>query len=82
MVTLPRLRLVGFALSAPGVTPVPETGIVNEGSDPLDTMVTVAAAFPLDLGAKVIVKVALWDAARVSGVVMALIENAVLSTET
>jgi len=82
IVMLPKLRLVGFALSAPGVTPVPDTGMVNDGLDPLDAMVTVAAAFPLDLGANVIVNVALWDAARVSGVVMALIENAVLSTDT
>ena len=82
MVTLPRLRLVGFALSAPGVTPVPDTAIAKDGLDPSEVMVTVPAAVPLDFGANATVNVALCDAARLSGVVIPLIENAVLSTET
>jgi hypothetical protein len=82
MVTLPKLRLVGFALSAPGETPVPETVIANDGLDALELMVTVPAVLPLDFGANAIVNVALCDPARLSGVVIPLMENAVLSTET
>ena len=81
-VTLPKLRLGGFALSAPGVTPVPERAIVNPGLPPPEAIVTVPLAFPLDFGVNVTVNVALWDAARLSGVVIPLIENAALSTET
>ena len=82
MVTLPKLRLVGFALRAPGEMPVPDTAIDNDGLGPLEAMVTVPAEFPLAFGANVMVNVALWDAVSVSGVVRPLIENAELSTET
>ena len=82
IVTLPKLRLVGFALSAPGVTPVPETAIVNDGLEPSEAIVTVPAAPPLDLGVNLTANVALWDAARLSGIDIPLIENAALSTET
>jgi hypothetical protein len=81
IVTLPKLILVGFALSAPGVTPVPETAIANDGLGPSDAMVTVPVAAPLDFGANATVNVVLWDAPRLSGVLTPLIENAVLSTE-
>jgi hypothetical protein len=59
MVTLAKLRLVGFALRAPGETPVPDTAIAKDGLGPLEVMVTVPAAFPLDCGANVMVNVAL-----------------------
>jgi len=81
IVTLPKLRLVGFALSAPAVIPVPDTAIANDGLDPLEVMVTVPVAPPLDFGAKVSVNVVLWDAPRLTGVEMPLIENEALSTE-
>lgn len=82
MVTLPKLRLVGFALSTPGVTPVPETAIAKDGLDPLEAMVTVPLTLPLDFGANVIVNVVLCDPPRLSGVDIPLIENALLSTDT
>lgn len=83
MVTLPKLRFVGFAPSAPGATPVPDTPIANDGLEPLEAIVTVPLMFPLDFGENVIVNVALCDAPRLSGVEIPLIENALLlSTET
>jgi hypothetical protein len=58
-VTLPKLRLLGFAPSAPAVTPVPDNGIANEGLAPSEVIVTAPFALPLDCGAKVTVKVVL-----------------------
>ena len=80
--TLPKLRLVGFALRAPGATPVPETDIVNVGFAASEVTVTVPLALPLDFGANVTVKVVLWDAPTDTGVDIPLIENAELLTET
>ena len=82
IVTLPKLKLVGFALSAPGVTPVPETPIANEGLSPSEVMVTIPCAFPLDFGENLTVNVVLCDAPRLTGVESPLIENAALSTAT
>jgi len=82
MVTLPKSRLVGFALNAPGVTPVPETPIVNPGLTASDVIVTVPLTFPLDVGVNLTVNVVLCEAPRLSGVVIPLIANAALSTET
>jgi hypothetical protein len=80
--TLPKLRLVGFALKAPGATPVPDTLMVRLGLGALDVMVTVPLPFPLALGANVTVNVVLWDAPRDTGVDIPVIENAELFTET
>lgn len=82
MVTLPKLRLVGFALNAPGVIAVPDTAIANDGLEPLEVTVTVPLTFPLDVGANVTVNVVLCDPPRFSGVDIPLIENALLSTDT
>jgi hypothetical protein len=71
--TLPNPRLVGFALSAPAVTPVPDNDIVNVGLEASEVIVTVPLALPLAVGVKVIVKVVLWDAASDSGAVIPLI---------
>jgi len=43
---LPKLKLVGDAVNAPGATPVPESGRVREGFDALEVMVTVPLALP------------------------------------
>ena len=56
---LPKLRLVGDAVNAPGATPVPESGSVREGFDPFDVMVTVPLALPTACGANVTVNVVL-----------------------
>ena len=57
--TLPKLKLVGDAVSAPGATPVPERGSVSEGFDAFDVMVTLPLALPAACGANVTVKVVL-----------------------
>jgi hypothetical protein len=80
--TLPKLRLVGLALNAPGATPVPDTAIVMDGFGASDAMVTVPLAFPLDFGANAIVNVVLLDAARVIGVDIPVMENADPVTDT
>jgi hypothetical protein len=74
-VTLPKLRLVGFAPKAPGVTPVPDKGIVRVGLDAFEVSVTLPVTLPADAGLKVTVKVVLCPAVRVTGVVMPLRAN-------
>ncbi len=49
---MPKARLVGFAVSVPGVTPVPESGMLRVGFDPLEVMVTLPLAAPAAVGAK------------------------------
>ena len=71
-VTLPKLRLVGFDPIAPGVTAVPDNGIVRLGFEALDVTVTFPLALPADCGANVTVKVVLWPAVSVVGVVIPL----------
>ena len=46
--TFPKLKFVGDAVSAPGATPVPDSGKVSEGLDALELMVTVPLALPAD----------------------------------
>ena len=70
--TLPKLRLVGFDPSAPGEIPVPVNAMVNVGFAAFDVMVTVPLTAPLVWGAKVTVKVVLWEALSVSGAVIPL----------
>ena len=58
--TLPKLRLGAAALSDPAVPPpVPASGMVRLGTDPLLRIVTLPLAAPLDWGVKVTLKVAL-----------------------
>jgi hypothetical protein len=71
-VTLPKLRLVGFDPSAPNATPVPDRGTVREGFEASDVIVTVPLALPLACGAKATVKVVLWEALSVNGIVIPL----------
>jgi len=71
-VTFPKLRLVGFDPSVPCVTPVPVTGMVRVGLDAVEVIVTLPLALAVDVGANLTLKVALWPAVRVSGVVMPL----------
>src|SRR5262249_53304221 len=58
-VMLPKLRLVGFAPSAPAVTPVPVRGMVRDGLEPLEVMVTEPVALPAGGGVTLTFKVAL-----------------------
>jgi len=74
---LPKLKLVGDAVNAPGATPVPESGSVSDGFDAFDVMVTVPVAFPAVCGAKPTLNVVLCDGLSVRGVVIPLRVNPV-----
>ena len=74
-VTLPKLRVVGSAPSVPGVTPVPDKGIIRVGFEAFDVMVMLPLALPADDGANNTVKLALCPAARVSGAVIPFTVN-------
>jgi hypothetical protein len=76
-VTLPKLRLVGFAPSAPAATPVPDKGIVRVGFDAFEVTVTLPLALPAAVGVNVTVKLALCPAVNVTGVVIPLRLNPV-----
>jgi len=73
--TLPKLRLVGAAVKAPGARPVPDKDIVKVGFDAFDVIVTVPVALPPAVGAKETVNVVFWAGFSVSGVVMPLSWN-------
>jgi hypothetical protein len=70
--TLPKLRLVGFALKAPGATPVPDSGMVSVGLVAVEVTVRLPLIAPPAVGAKLTVKVALCPPLSVNGVVIPL----------
>ena len=82
IVTLPKLRLVGLAPSVPGVTPVPESGMVRVGLDAFEVMAMLPLALPVAGGANETVKLALWPAVRVTGAVIPVKLNPLPVTET
>ena len=63
--TVPKLRLEGFAASWPGVTPVPDSGTFKEFASEL--MAILPFTLPLDIGAKLTFKFALWPTPSVNG---------------
>jgi hypothetical protein len=65
--TLPKPRLVGFAVSVPCVTPVPESGMLKLGFEPFEVMLTLPLAAPLVVGEKSTVNDVLWPAVNVKG---------------
>src|SRR5208283_1903687 len=65
--TLPNARLVGFAVSVPWVTPVPESGMLKLGFEPVEVMLRLPLAAPLAVGEKSTVNVVFWPAAKVKG---------------
>jgi hypothetical protein len=65
--TLPKARLVGFAVSAPCVTPVPESGMLKLESEPVEVTLTLPLAAPLVVGEKSTLNEVLWLAANVKG---------------
>ena len=71
-VTLPKLRLVGFDPSAPGATPVPDSGMVSVGLEAFEEIVTFPLTLAADAGVNVTLKVALWPAVSVTGAVIPL----------
>jgi hypothetical protein len=65
--TLPKLRLVGFAVSWPGVMPVPDRGTFRAGLDAFEVIARLPLAPLPDVGANAILKLALWPAFKVIG---------------
>src|ERR1035437_8801351 len=63
----PNARLAGFAASAPGVTPVPESGMLKLGFAPVEVMLTLPLAAPLVVGVKSTVNDVLLPAFSVKG---------------
>lgn len=57
--TVPNARLAGFADSVPGITPVPERGILSVEFDAFERMLSDPLTVPALPGAKTAVKVAL-----------------------
>jgi len=74
---LPKARLVEFAVRAPCVTPVPESGMLKLGFAPFEVTLTLPLAAPLAVGEKSTVKDVLWPAANVKGKVSPLKLNPV-----
>lgn len=58
-VTLPKLALLGLAVSEPCAIPVPESGIAIAELVALDTRLNIPPAGPVVVGAKVVLKVTL-----------------------
>src|SRR5208282_255081 len=65
--TLPKARLVGFAVSVPCAAPVPERGMLKLESEPVEVTLTLPLAAPLAVGEKSTVKDVLWPAVNVKG---------------
>lgn len=80
--TVPKFKLVGLALAAPCVAPVPDNGSDSEGFGASEVTVTVPVALPAVEGANVTVNVALCDAPIATGAVKPLTWNPVPLTET
>ena len=59
-------RVVGFAASAPGVAPVPDSGMLKFGFAPVEVIFTLPLAAPLAVGEKSTVNDVLWRAPNVS----------------
>jgi hypothetical protein len=66
-ITLPKLKLLGFDPSAPGVTAVPDNGMVRVGLEAFEVIVTLPVTFPADSGVNVALNVALCPAVSVTG---------------
>jgi hypothetical protein len=73
--TVPKLRLGGFAVSCPGVNPVPDSGKYRVELDALEVIARLPLKLPLELGEKVTLKLTLWPTLRVNGKVNPLSLN-------
>ena len=73
--TLPKLRLLGFAVSVVGVAPVPERERFRVELEASLTMTRFPLTPPLDWGVKSTEKVVLWPAFSVSGNARLLMVN-------
>src|SRR6185369_14395212 len=70
--TLPKLRLVGFALIVPGETAVPDRDTVRDGFDASLVTVSVPVGVPAAVGANTTLNDVLAPAASVNGAVTPL----------
>lgn len=71
-VTLLKPRLVGFAPSAPGATPVPDIGMFSVGLDAVEVIVTLPLTLPVAPGVNPTEKAALCPGVSVTGTVIPL----------
>ena len=71
-VTVPKAKLVGFAVTAPAVAPVPDNGMVRLGFEAFEVIVTLPVEDPETVGANLMVKVVLCPAFNVRGAVSPL----------
>ena len=69
---LPNPRLVGFEVSVPCVTPVPDSGRFMVALEPSEVNATLPLRVPADCGANTTEKVTLWPDPRVRGKVKPL----------
>jgi len=67
VLTLPKLRLAGLALSWPGVTPVPDNGTFKTELAALDVIARLPLTPPLEVGENLTLKLALWPAFNIRG---------------
>lgn len=74
--TLPKLRLDGFGVRPPCVTPVPESAIPSGEFEASETMLNVPLAAPEADGVKTTLNETAWFEERVTGRVSPLIEKA------
>lgn len=81
-VTVPKLRLVGFAPTAPSATPVPDIGRDSGELGASEVIVTLPLALPAVGGENVAVNVVLCEALSARGVVMPVSPNPLPLTET
>src|ERR1700722_11364339 len=65
--TFPNPRLVGFAVSAPCVTPVPESGMLKLESEPVEVILMLPLAAPATAGEKSAGNDGLGPAVKVNG---------------
>lgn len=70
--TFVNVMLEGFGVSVPGVTPVPVSGMLRLGFEPVDVIFTLPLTVPLALGLKCTVNDVLWPAFNVKGKVSPL----------
>ena len=64
---LPKARLWGIAVRSPCARPVPESGMLKLGFDPLEVMLTLPLAAPVVVGLKTTENEVLWPAVKVMG---------------
>ena len=76
-VTLPKLRLEGLEPSAPGATPVADSGVVKVGFDAVEVTVMLPLTLPAAAGVNLTVKLALCPDVSVIGTVTPLTLNPV-----